>query len=235
MVAGRVSTQLVICGSALDGVVVKTVLLVEALVTVLLVPLGHAMVMPLVTVLLLMAVENVVVSGAAMAPEMPVVPVVAMVALDPVLNAVPVTEETVGTLAAVVNVKVVAAAMATPPELCTPVVAVSTQVAPSGMELEGVMVALLLPTVATVTVWLLELQLSVRVVVFSVDVVMAVEKVIENAEAMGMSVVPEVPMAVPLLVVKEATTGAADGDGAGLVTEVPHWTHKALSNSSGNK
>lgn len=191
--------------------------------------------MPLVTVLLLMAVENVVVSGAAVAPEIPVVPVVAIVALDPVLVAVPVTDDTVGVPATVVNVNVAAAAMATPPALCTPVVAVKMQVAPSGMELAGVTVAALLPTVVTVTVWLLELQLKVSVLVVSVDVVMAVEKVMEKAEAIGTSVVPVVPMDVPLVVVKAATTGADDGDGAGLVTEVPHWTHKALTNSNGNK
>lgn len=152
MVAGRLNTQLAIWGSALDGVTVNAVVLLAAFATSLLLPLGHCMVMPLVTVLLLIAVENVTVNGAAVAPEMPVVPVVAMVVLEPLLSEVPVTEETVGTLEAVVNVKVVAEASATPPALCTPVVAVKIQVAPSGMELEGVMVAPLLPTVATVTV-----------------------------------------------------------------------------------
>lgn len=68
-----------------------------------------------------------------------------------------------------------------------------------------------------------------------VEVVMAVENVMENAEAMGTSVVPVVPMAVPLVVVNDATIGAADGEGAGLLTDVPHWTQKMLSNSSGNK
>lgn len=38
MVAGRVKTQLAICGSALEGVVVKAVVLLAALVTVWLVP-----------------------------------------------------------------------------------------------------------------------------------------------------------------------------------------------------
>lgn len=73
--------------------------------------------MPSVTVLELMAVENVTVSGAATAPETPVVPVVAIVALEPSLADVPVTDETVGVLATVVNVNVAADAMATPPAL----------------------------------------------------------------------------------------------------------------------
>lgn len=68
-----------------------------------------------------------------------------------------------------------------------------------------------------------------------VEVVIAVENVMENAEAMGTAVVPVVPMAVPLVVVNDATIGAADGEGAGLLTDVPHWTQKMLSNSSGNK
>jgi hypothetical protein len=182
--------------------------------------------MPLVTVLLLMAVEKVVVSGAAVAPEMPVVPVVAIVALEPVLAAVPVTDEIDGALAKVVNVNVTAEAMATPPALLMLVVAVKTQVAPSGIELDGVMVALLFPTLATVTVWVLELQLNVSVLDVNVETSIAVENVIENAEAIGTSVLPVVPMAVPAAVVKDAITGAADGLGAGLVTEVPQWALK---------
>lgn len=70
------------------------------------------------------------------------------------------------------------------------------------------------------------------VVVLRVDVLIAVEKVIENAEAIGTSVVPVVPMAVPLVVVKDATIGAAEGAGAGLLTAVPQWTPKRLTSAS---
>lgn len=97
-----------------------------------------------VTVLANMASENVSVN--AVLRSTPVVPEVAIV-VEPCTNVV-----TVGALEAVVNVKVAAAAIATPPELLMPVVAVTTQEVPSGMELEGVMVAPLLPAAATVTV-----------------------------------------------------------------------------------
>lgn len=222
IVAGKLNTQLVTCGNAADGVIVKIVLLVDALVTVLLVPLGHSTVIPLVTDVVSMAVEKVAVNGAAVAPEIPVVPVVAMVALDPSLVAVPVMDETVGVSATIVNVNVAAEAIATLPALFTPVVVVNIHVAPSAMALDGVMVAPTLPTMATVDVWLVESQLSVSVLVVSVDVSMAVEKMIENAASMGTSVVPVVPMAVPLVVVNDAMIGAADGPGAGLLTVVPH-------------
>ena len=98
---------------------VNTVLLVEALVIELLVPLGQAMVMPLVTELVFMAVENVAVSGAATAPEIPVVPVVLIVVLDPELSKVPVNDDTDGVeLPPVVNTYV-AAVTAVPAELVT--------------------------------------------------------------------------------------------------------------------
>lgn len=167
-----------------------------------------------VTVLASMASENVSVNAALRST--PVVPEVAIV-VELCTNV-----DTVGVLEAVVNVNVTAEAMATPPALLIPVVAVTTQVAPSAMALAGVMVAPLLPTVATVTVWLVESQLSVSVDDVRVDVSIAVENVIENAEAIGTSVLPVVLIAVPLVVVKEATIGAADGDGAGLLTEFPH-------------
>lgn len=186
----------------------KAVVLVAALVMVWPVPLGQASVIPPVTVLLLMAVENVTVKGAATAPEMPVVPVVAIVALAPLLAVVPVTEDTVGVVVIVANVNVTLAAIAVPLIFWAPVVIVKTQVASVGMELLGVTVNAYFPDEAMVTVWLVELQLSVMVLVVMVAVSMGVENDTANAAAIGISVVPVVPMGVPVVVVNVETVGA---------------------------
>lgn len=103
------------------------------------VPSGHSNTVPDVTVLFDIAVENVIVNGAAIAPEMSVVPDVAMVVLAPELSSVPV-RLTVGVdTAAVVNTKLFAVA-ATPSALVAPAVTANVHSVLAGIAEEGVTV-----------------------------------------------------------------------------------------------
>lgn len=95
--------------------------------------------MPDVTVLFDIAVENVIVSGAAIAPEISVVPDVAMVLLEPELSSVPVKLTVGAEAAAVVNTKLFAVT-ATLDALVAPAVTANVHSVLAGIAEEGVTV-----------------------------------------------------------------------------------------------